>query len=95
VLDDASTFKRNIGTRPHRVDAYMEDVREIERRLEIAKKASSAAPTPACPTACRIPSTSTSVCSSICRLSLPGNITRVSTLLYARILRRAFIRKRD
>ena len=88
VLDDASTFKRNIGTADrNRVDAYMEDVREIERRLEIAKKASSAAPTTSVPNG--VPDSFDEhirLQFDLQALAFQGDITRVSTLLYARDL---------
>jgi hypothetical protein len=88
VLDDASSFKRNIGTADrNRVDAYMEDVREIERRLEIAKKASSAAPTTSVPNG--VPDSFDEhirLQFDLQALAFQGDITRVSTLLYARDL---------
>ena len=52
-----------------RIDQYLEDVREIERRLQIATKASTDAPRLRCRMACRNRSTSTSSCSSTCSRS--------------------------
>ena len=50
-----------------RLDDYTTNVREIERRLQIAMKASTVAPEDiSVPVGCRSPSTSTSRCSSIC-----------------------------
>jgi len=88
VLDDASSFKRNIGPADrNRVDAYMEDVREIERRLEIAKRASSAAPATSVPNG--VPDSFDEhirLQFDLQALAFQGDITRVSTLLYARDL---------
>ena len=88
VIDDAANFKRNIGPADrNRIDAYMEDVREIERRLEIAKKASNAAPAASVPNG--VPDSFDEhirLQFDLQALAFQGDITRVSTLLYARDL---------
>jgi hypothetical protein len=88
VLEDAGRFKRDIGPSDrNRLDAYLEDVREIERRLEIAKKASSAAPVVSVPNG--VPDSfdeHIKLQFDMQALAFQGDITRVSTLLYARDL---------
>jgi hypothetical protein len=88
VLQDASQFKRDIGPSDrNRLDAYMEDVREIERRLEIAKKASAAAPTMDVPYG--VPTSfdeHIKLQFDLQVLAFQADITRVSTVLYARDL---------
>ena len=68
-----------------RVDQYLEDVREIERRLAIAAKASNAAPASAMPYG--VPESfdeHIKLQFDLLTLAFQGDITRVSTLLYAR-----------
>jgi uncharacterized protein DUF1552 len=81
-------FKANIGPADRvRVDQYLDDVREIERRLQIAAKASNAAPTAAMPYG--VPETfdeHIKLQFDLLTLAFQGDITRVSTLLYARDL---------
>jgi hypothetical protein len=88
VLQDAKRFKRDIGSNDrNRVDAYLEDVREIERRLEIAKKSSGVAPTTGVPYG--VPTSfdeHIKLQYDLQALAFQGDITRVSTLLYARDL---------
>ncbi len=88
VLQDAAHFKRDIGPSDRaRLDAYMEDVREIERRLEIAKKASKATPDTAVPYG--VPTSfdeHIKLQFDLQALAFQADITRVTTLLYARDL---------
>ncbi len=88
VIQDANRFKRDIGTSDrNRIDAYLEDVREIERRLEIAKKSSNIAPSTGVPNG--VPSSfdeHIKLQFDLQALAFQGDITRVSTLLYARDL---------
>jgi hypothetical protein len=88
VLQDAGQFKRDIGPSDrNRLDAYMDDVREIERRLEIAKKASLAAPAMDVPFG--VPTAfdeHIKLQFDLQVLAFQADITRVSTLLYARDL---------
>ena len=88
VVQDAANFKREIGSADRaRVDAYLDDVREIERRLEIAKKASSAAPATTVPYG--VPTSfdeHIKLQFDLQALAFQADITRVSTVLYARDL---------
>jgi hypothetical protein len=88
VVQDATRFKREIGASDrNRVDAYLEDVREIERRLEIAGKSSAAAPTTSVPYG--VPASfdeHIKLQFDLLALAFQGDITRVSTILYARDL---------
>ena len=88
VVQDAAQFKRQIGASDrNRVDAYLEDVREIERRLEIAKRASTAAPATSVPYG--VPTSfdeHIKLQFDLMALAFQGDITRVSTVLYARDL---------
>jgi hypothetical protein len=70
-----------------RLDQYLEDVREIERRLQIATKASTDAPTLAMPYG--VPESfdeHIKLQFDLLALAFQGDISRVSTLLYARDL---------
>lgn len=88
VIQDAARFKAEIGVSDrNRVDAYLEDVREIERRLEIATKSSAAAPTTSVPYG--VPASfdeHIKLQFDLLALAFQGDITRVSTILYARDL---------
>ena len=92
ILDSVSQtlarFKVSIGPADRmRVDQYLEDVREIERRLTIAAKASNAAPASAVPYG--VPESfdeHIKLQFDLLTLAFQGDITRVSTLLYARDL---------
>ncbi len=88
VLQDAARFKTTLGSSDrNRIDAYLEDVREIERRLEIAKKAASAAPAATVPYG--VPSSfdeHIKLQFDLQALAFQGDITRVSTVLFARDL---------
>jgi hypothetical protein len=70
-----------------RIDQYLEDVREIERRLQIATKASTDAPAIAMPYG--VPESfdeHIKLQFDLLALAFQGDMTRVSTLLYARDL---------
>jgi hypothetical protein len=88
VLQDATRFKREVGASDrNRLDAYLEDVREIERRLEIAAKSSAAAPATSVPYG--VPASfdeHIKLQFDLLALAFQGDITRVSTVLYARDL---------
>jgi hypothetical protein len=88
VVHQSDRFKKELSAGDkHRVDAYMEDVREIERRLEIAKKASAAVPTMETPYG--VPSgfdEHIKLQSDLLALAFQADITRVATILYARDL---------
>jgi hypothetical protein len=88
VQQHANRFKTGISTGDrHRVDEYLEDVREIERRLEIARKASAAIPTIEAPYG--VPASfdeHIKLQFDLLALAFQADITRVSTVLYARDL---------
>jgi uncharacterized protein DUF1552 len=88
ITQTLSRFKVDIGAADRmRVDQYLEDVREIERRLAIAAKASSAAPTSTMPYG--VPESfdeHIKLQFDLLTLAFQADITRVSTLLYARDL---------
>ena len=88
ISDKLGRFKRDIGVADRtRVDQYLEDVREIERRLQIAAKASAAAPSTAMPYG--VPESfdeHIKLQFDLLTLAFQADITRVSTLLYARDL---------
>ena len=88
VTKSLARLKMDLGQPDRsRVDAYLEDVREIERRLRIAEKASSVAPTSAVPYG--VPETfdeHIKLQFDLLTLAFRGDMTRVSTLLYARDL---------
>ncbi len=88
ITKTLARFKSAIGPADRiRVDQYLDDVREIERRLQIAAKASNAAPTAAMPYG--VPETfdeHIKLQFDLLTLAFQGDITRVSTLLYARDL---------
>jgi hypothetical protein len=70
-----------------RIDQYLEDVREIERRLQIATKASTDAPAIAMPYG--VPESfdeHIKLQFDLLALAFQGDMSRVSTLLYARDL---------
>src|SRR6185369_17188686 len=86
--DTLTRFKGDISTADRvRVDQYVEDVREIERRLQIAAKASSTVPSATMPYG--VPESfdeHIKLQFDLLTLAFQGDITRVSTLLYARDL---------
>jgi hypothetical protein len=88
IADKLARFRRDIGASDRtRVDQYVEDVREIERRLQIAAKASSAVPSSTMPYG--VPESfdeHIKLQYDLLTLAFQGDITRVSTLLYARDL---------
>jgi hypothetical protein len=92
ILDSISQtlarFKIDVGPSDRaRVDQYLDDVREIERRLEIAAKASTAAPASTMPYG--VPESfdeHIKLQFDLLTLAFQADITRVSTLLYARDL---------
>ena len=88
VTETLARFKIDVGTADRqRVDQYLEDVREIERRLEIAAKASTAAPSSTMPYG--VPESfdeHIKLQFDLLTLAFQADITRVSTLLYARDL---------
>jgi hypothetical protein len=92
ILDSISQklnrFKTDVGAEDRqRIDQYVEDVREIERRLQIAAKASSTAPSATMPYG--VPESfdeHIKLQFDLLTLAFQADITRVSTLLYARDL---------
>jgi hypothetical protein len=88
ITETLKRFKRDIGAADRtRVDQYVEDVREIERRLTIAAKASSVAPDTTMPYG--VPESfdeHIKLQFDLLTLAFQGDITRVSTMLYARDL---------
>jgi len=88
VLQHAGRFKKDISPSDrNRVDEYLEDVREIERRLEIARKASAAIPSIETPYG--VPTSfdeHIKLQFDLLALAFQADITRVSTVLYARDL---------
>ena len=88
VTKSLARFKQDIGAGDRaRLDGYLEDIREIERRLQIAAKASSVAPSADVPQG--VPETfdeHIKLQFDLQALAFQGDITRVSTLLYARDL---------
>ena len=88
ISDTLAQFKVGVGPADRqRVDQYLDDVREIERRLEIAAKASTAAPTSTMPYG--VPESfdeHIKLQFDLLTLAFQADITRVSTLLYARDL---------
>ncbi len=81
-------FKLDVGAIDRvRLDEYLQDIREIERRLQIAAKASNAVPSPEVPSG--VPESfddHIKLQFDLQALAFQGDITRVSTLLYARDL---------
>jgi len=88
VTRSLARLKMDIGPSDrNRLDEYLEDVREIERRLQIAAKASNAAPTSEVPAG--VPESfdeHVKLHFDLQALAFQGDLTRVSTLLYARDL---------
>ena len=87
-LQHSNRFKQGISASDrNRVDEYLEDVREIERRLEIARKASASVPSIEAPYG--VPSSfdeHIKLQFDLLALAFQADITRVSTILYARDL---------
>jgi hypothetical protein len=88
ISDTLAGFKVGIGPADRqRVDQYLDDVREIERRLDIAARASTAAPSATMPYG--VPESfdeHIKLQFDLLALAFQADITRVSTLLYARDL---------
>ncbi len=88
VTSSLKTIESKLGASDRvRIDQYLEDVREIERRLQIATKASTDAPSLAMPYG--VPESfdeHIKLQFDLLALAFQGDITRVSTLLYARDL---------
>jgi hypothetical protein len=88
VTRSLARFRMDIGPSDrNRLDEYLEDVRELERRLQIAAKASTVAPTAEVPSG--VPESfdeHVKLQFDLQALAFQGDITRVSTLLYARDL---------
>jgi hypothetical protein len=88
ISQGLATLKRQIGaTDRRRVDEYLEDVREIERRLQIAAKASTETPTAEVPFG--VPEAfddHIKLQFDLAALALRADITRVVTVLGARDL---------
>jgi hypothetical protein len=88
LLDELQTLKKNLGASDQRtVNQYTEEVREIERRIQLAAKASSQLPTVEEPSG--IPDAFDDHIKlhwDLATLALKADITRVVTLLGARDL---------
>jgi hypothetical protein len=88
VTDTLARFKAGISAADRvRVDQYVDDVREIERRLEIAARASAAAPEATMPHG--VPESfdeHIKLQFDLLTLAFQADITRVATVLYARDL---------
>jgi Protein of unknown function (DUF1552) len=88
VTHSLASFRKNLGAGDKlRLDQYLDDVREIERRLQIASKASAEAPASTVPTG--VPESfdeHIKLQFDLNALAFQGDITRVSTLLGARDL---------
>jgi hypothetical protein len=89
LTDNLSRFRSRLGpTDRSRLDEYAEDVRELERRLQVAMKASGTAPeNVAVPVG--VPESfdeHVKLQSDLLALAFRADITRVATMLYARDL---------
>jgi hypothetical protein len=86
ITQDVAKFRKGIGTGDRRrLDDYLEDVREIERRVQIAVKVSADAPTEDLPAG--VPQSFDEHCKlqfDLQALAYKADITRVSTFMYAR-----------
>ena len=92
-------FKRDLGPsdRP-KLDEYETDIREIERRLAIAKKATGQVSTDGVVIPAGVPESfdeHVKLHFDLQRLAFQADITRVSTVLYARDLTARRIRKAE
>ncbi len=90
VLDRLSRLKQKVGPADRaKLNEYAEDIREIERRLQIASKATSDVPTDGIVVPTGVPESfdeHVKLHFDLQRLAFQGDITRVSTVLYARDL---------
>ena len=88
VTESLARLRVDVGLSDRvRLDQYLSDVREIERRLQIAAQASNATPDVAVPYG--VPASfdeHIKLQFDLLALAFQGDITRVSTLLYARDL---------
>jgi hypothetical protein len=88
LVDELASFKKDLGAGDRRtLDQYTDDVREIERRLELARNASSMVPTVDEPSG--IPASydeHIKLHYDLIALGFQADITRVATLLGARDL---------
>jgi len=88
VLGSLDTLEGKVGASDRvRIDQYLEDVREIERRLQIATKKSNEVPAMAMPYG--VPESfgeHIRLQFDLLALAFQGDISRVATLLYARDL---------
>jgi len=88
VTESLATMRNDLGPADRRrLDEYLEDVREIERRLQMAAQASATTPTSTVPTG--VPESfdeHIKLQFDLNALAFQGDITRVSTLLGARDL---------
>ena len=88
VVGSLDTLEAKVGQSDRvRIDQYLEDVREIERRLQIATKASNGMPAMAMPYG--VPESfgeHIKLQFDLLALAFQGDISRVATLLYARDL---------
>jgi hypothetical protein len=86
ITHDVARFQKVIGASDRtRLDDYLTDVREIERRLQIAVKVSAAAPSSEVPVG--VPQSFDEHCKlmfDLQALAYKADITRVSTFMYAR-----------
>ncbi len=90
VSESLARFKRDIGPSDRaKLDEYAEDIREIERRLAIAKKASGTISLDGVVVPTGVPESfdeHVKLHFDLQRLAFQADITRVSTVLYARDL---------
>jgi hypothetical protein len=90
VVQSLARFKQNLGAADRsRLDEYETDIRELERRLAIAKKASSTVSTDGVTVPAGVPEAfdeHVKLHFDLQRLAFQADITRVSTMLYARDL---------
>jgi hypothetical protein len=92
ILDSVSESLKSLkmglpASDKNRMDQYLDDVRELERRLQIAAQASTAAPDIEAPVG--VPEswdTHIKLQYDLLALAFQGDITRVGTILYARDL---------
>lgn len=88
VTKSIARFKQDVGSGDQaRLDEYLSDIREIERRLQIAGKASNSVPASEVPNG--VPEAfddHVKLQFDLQALAYQGDITRVATLLYARDL---------
>jgi hypothetical protein len=88
IRNELAGLKRNVGAKDQtKLDEYAEEVREIERRLQLAAQASTAAPVSSIPVG--VPDSwdeHIKMHFDLAALAFQGDITRVVTLLGARDL---------